>query len=56
MPEIVAGVVQIKAIAREAGFRTKMAVLSTDPLIDAVGSCVGPRGMRVENVVSELKT
>ena len=56
VPEIVAGVVQIKAIAREAGFRTKMAVLSTDPLIDAVGSCVGPRGMRVENVVSELKT
>ena len=56
VPEIVSGVVQIKAIAREAGFRTKMAVLSTDPLIDAVGSCVGPRGMRVENVVSELKT
>ncbi len=56
VPEIVTGVVQIKAIAREAGFRTKMAVLSTDPLIDAVGSCVGPRGMRVENVVNELKT
>ena len=56
VPEIVTGVVQIKSIAREAGFRTKMAVLSTDPLIDAVGSCVGPRGMRVENVVNELKT
>ena len=56
VPELVSGVVQIKAIAREAGFRTKMAVFSTDPLIDAVGSCVGPRGMRVENVVSELKT
>ena len=56
VPELVSGVVQIKAIAREAGFRTKMAVCSTDPLIDAVGSCVGPRGMRVENVVSELKT
>ena len=56
VPEIVSGVVQIKSIAREAGFRTKMAVFSTDPLIDAVGSCVGPRGMRVENVVNELKT
>ena len=56
VPEIVSGVVQIKSIAREAGFRTKMAVYSTDPLIDAVGSCVGPRGMRVENVVNELKT
>ena len=56
VPEIVSGVVQIKSIAREAGFRTKMAVMSTDPLIDAVGSCVGPRGMRVENVVNELKT
>jgi len=56
VPEIVTGVVQIKSIAREAGYRTKMAVVSTDPLIDAVGSCVGPRGMRVENVVNELKT
>ena len=55
-PEIVSGPVQTKPIAREAGFRTKMAVMSTDPLIDAVGSCVGPRGMRVENVVNELKT
>ena len=56
VPEIVTGVVQIKSIAREAGFRTKMAVVSTDPMIDPVGSCVGPRGMRVENVVNELKT
>jgi len=56
VPEIRSGIVQIKAIAREAGFRTKMAVFSTDPMIDPVGSCVGPRGMRVENVVSELKT
>ncbi len=56
VPEIVSGTVQIKSIAREAGFRTKMAVHSIDPMIDAVGSCVGPRGMRVENVVNELKT
>ena len=56
VPEIVTGVVQIKSIAREAGFRTKMAVYSNDPMVDAVGSCVGTRGMRVENVVNELKT
>ena len=56
VPEIRSGVVQIKSIAREAGFRTKLAVFSTDAMIDPVGSCVGPRGMRVENVVNELKT
>lgn len=56
VPEIRSGIVQIRSIAREAGYRTKMAVTSVDAMIDAVGSCVGPRGMRVENVVSELKT
>ena len=56
VPEIHSGVVQIKSIAREAGSRTKMAVDSTDVMIDPVGACVGPRGMRVENVVAELKT
>ena len=56
VPEIRSGAVQIRAIAREAGYRTKMAVHSNDSMIDAVGSCVGPRGMRVENVVNELKT
>ena len=55
VPEIRDGIVLIKSIAREAGFRTKMAVTSTDPMVDPVGSCVGPRGMRVENVVAELK-
>ena len=55
VPEIQSGVVQIKSIAREAGFRTKMAVFSADPLVDPVGSCVGPRGSRVENVVAELR-
>ncbi len=55
VPEIASGVVQIKSIAREAGSRTKMAVFSTDASIDPVGACVGPRGMRVENVVAELK-
>lgn len=56
VPEIRSGIVQIKSITREAGYRTKMAVYSSDPMIDAVGSCVGQRGMRVENVVEELKT
>ena len=55
VPEIAAGVVQIRSIAREAGSRTKMAVHSTDPSIDPVGACVGPRGNRVERVVEELK-
>ena len=55
VPEIATGVVQIKSIAREAGSRTKMAVASTDVLIDPVGACVGPRGSRVDKVVSELK-
>jgi N utilization substance protein A len=47
--------VQIKSIAREAGSRTKMAVHSTEVSIDPVGACVGPRGNRVERVVTELK-
>jgi transcription termination factor NusA len=55
VPEIAAGVVQIKSIAREAGSRTKMAVYSTDPVIDPVGACVGQRGSRVDKVVEELK-
>ena len=55
VPEIATGVVQIKSIAREAGSRTKMAVASIDAMIDPVGACVGPRGSRVDKVVSELK-
>jgi len=55
VPEIAAGVVQVKSIAREAGSRTKMAVHSTEATIDPVGACVGPRGNRVERVVAELK-
>ena len=54
-PEIQSGIVQIKSISREAGSRTKMAVHSTDPMIDPVGSCVGPRGQRVDRVVAELR-
>lgn len=55
VPEIATGIVQIRSIAREAGSRTKIAVFSTDPMIDPVGACVGPRGARVEKVVNELK-
>ena len=55
VPEIAGGVVTIKSIAREAGSRTKMAVHSSDMLIDPVGACVGQRGSRVDRVVSELK-
>lgn len=54
VPEIMSGVVQIKSIAREAGFRTKVAVHSTDPMVDAVGACVGQKGIRVERIVNEL--
>lgn len=55
VPEIYDGVVQIKAIAREAGARTKIAVHSLDPNVDPVGACVGPKGMRVQAVVNELR-
>ena len=54
VPEIMSGVVQIKSIAREAGFRTKVSVWSSDPQVDAVGACVGQRGQRVERIVNEL--
>ena len=55
VPEIANGIVQIKSIAREAGSRTKMAVYSTEMMIDPVGACVGPRGSRVEKVIAELR-
>ena len=54
VPEIKSGQVVIKGLVREPGFRTKMAVYSEDPDIDAVGACVGNRGLRVGNIVSEL--
>ena len=53
-PEIASGVVEIKAVAREAGSRSKVAVVSNDPHIDPVGSMVGQRGVRVGTVMSEL--
>ena len=54
VPEIYDGTVEIKSIAREAGSRTKMAVVSNDPNVDAIGSCVGPKGARVAEIVEEL--
>lgn len=54
VPEIYNGVVEIKAIARDAGERTKMAVLSHNPDIDPIGACIGPRGQRVGNIIEEL--
>jgi transcription termination/antitermination protein NusA len=55
VPEIQTGVVEIKNISREAGSRTKLAVFSHDPNVDAVGACVGQRGQRVQTIVDELK-
>lgn len=55
VPEIYNGVVEIKSIAREAGSRTKIAVCSNDETVDPMGACVGPKGVRVQNIVNELK-
>jgi len=54
VPEIFSGAVEIKAIAREAGFRSKVAVSARQEGIDPVGSCVGVRGVRIQNIVNEL--
>ncbi len=55
VPEIANGLVEIKSISREAGSRTKLAVWASDPDIDPIGACVGPRGDRVNAIVSELR-
>ncbi len=55
VPEIFDGTVEIRSIAREAGSRTKMAVWSSDPAVEPIGACVGPKGGRVGAVVNELK-
>ncbi len=54
IPEIAEGVIEICAIAREPGYRTKVAVSSTDQRVDCVGACVGVRGNRIKNIVDEL--
>jgi N utilization substance protein A len=55
VPEIEDGTVDIKSIAREAGYRTKIAVHSDDADVDPVGACIGTRGVRIQNVVAELR-
>lgn len=54
VPEVAEGIIEIKALVREAGYRTKVAVHSTDPKVDPVGACVGVRGSRIKNIVDEL--
>jgi len=55
VPEVSEGIVEIKAVSREPGSRAKIAVVSNDPDVDPIGACVGMRGARVQNVVSELR-
>ncbi|MFN7020231.1 MAG: transcription termination factor NusA [Phycisphaerales bacterium] len=54
VPEVAERIIEIKAMAREAGYRTKIAVSSMDSKVDAVGACVGVRGSRIKNIVDEL--
>lgn len=54
VPEIFDGIVEIKSVSREAGSRTKMAVKSNNPDVDAIGACIGPKGARVNKIVEEL--
>ena len=54
VPEVSSGIVEVKAIAREAGLRTKLAVTSNDPEVDAVGACVGPKGVRHRSLLEDL--
>ena len=54
VPEIFEGIVEIKAVSREAGSRTKLAVWSSDPNVDAIGACIGHKGTRVSQIVDEL--
>jgi N utilization substance protein A len=56
VPEIASGIVEIKALAREPGHRSKVAVASNDQMVDPVGACVGTRGSRVRNITNELKS
>ncbi len=54
IPEVADGVIEIKGLAREAGFRSKVAVATNDPSIDPIGSCIGQRGSRINTVIEEL--
>ena len=54
IPEIYEGVIELKSIARDPGLRSKVAVFSPNPNIDPVGSCVGQKGIRIQNIINEL--
>ena len=54
IPEIYEGLIEIKSVSRDPGYRSKVAVYSPDPNIDPVGSCVGQKGVRIQNVINEL--
>ena len=55
VPEVADEIIQIKRVVREPGYRTKMAVISSDPKIDSIGACVGVRGSRIKAVIDELR-
>lgn len=55
VPEIFDGIIEVKAISREAGSRTKIAVYSKNPDVDPIGACIGPKGSRISAIVDELK-
>jgi N utilization substance protein A len=54
IPEVAEGIVQLKAVAREAGSRSKVAVLATDDSVDPIGACIGQRGTRIQTIIAEL--
>lgn len=54
VPEVGEGMIQIKSLVREAGYKTKLAVVSTDSKVDPIGACVGVRGSRIRNIIDEL--
>jgi N utilization substance protein A len=54
VPEVGEGLIQIKGLVREAGYKTKLAVVSLDPKVDPIGACVGVRGSRIRNIIDEL--
>ncbi len=55
VPEISDGIIEVKALSREAGSRSKIAVASTKENVDPVGTCIGPKGIRVQNIINELR-
>ncbi len=54
IPEIYENLIEVKSVSRDAGSRSKVAVYSSNPNIDPVGSCVGQKGVRIQNIINEL--